>query len=290
MRVAFTTVLDNKYLVGFLITLNSMLRVSKDFDYDIIILEWGELSNISKEVILKLYNKVYFKKVNCELYQNQEYDDTWRKWTYNCNYRFDIFTLDQYDRVVFFDSDIIFEIDVNELLKYDVDFGACGAGLGRVTQIGDIEGFDGGIMSIGKKYLNKQTRDELIKIANSPAPNDKSIKTNKWVSDEPILNTYFLDKITWLPEEFNFLVSKADNVNIKRSNNYQFTGYNKPWYSNKLEEQFNEFAFDCIKKNDKTFMTKIVLRKIVNKYNFEVQDLLLKNIDIKKYPTLNPIT
>ena len=58
MKIAFTTVLDDKYLSGFLITLNSMLRSSKNFNYDVIVLEWGELSDESKEVIRSLYDKV----------------------------------------------------------------------------------------------------------------------------------------------------------------------------------------------------------------------------------------
>jgi hypothetical protein len=286
LKVAFTTVLDDKYVVGFLITLCSILKSSKNFNYDIIVLEWGELSDENKNIILSLYDKVQFRKVEAHLYQDHEYDETWRKWTYNCNYRFDIFTFTEYDRVVFFDCDMIFEIDVEEILKYDVDFGSCEAGLGRVTQIQSRMGFDGGLMSIGKKYLNHKIREDLLQIANSPAPDDDNIKTNKWVSDEPILNTYFLDKITWLPEMFNLLISKVDNHNINKQNNYQFTGHNKPWYGTTFKEQFSEFAFDCVKRNEKPFMLNIILRKIISKYNIVVKDLLSRGIDINTFPKL----
>lgn len=283
MKIAFTTVLDDKYMPGFLMTMNSMLRVSKNFSYDVIILDWGELSDENKTVIRSMYEKIIFKTVDKHFYENHQYDETWRKWTYNCNYRFDIFTFTEYDRVVFFDSDILFEIDVDEILKYEVDFGSCAAGVGRVTQIGDRLGFDGGIMSIGKKYLNENTRKDLLDIANSPAPFDPHIKTKKWVSDEPILNTYFLDKMVWLPEEFNMVISKINNTNIKRKNNYQFTGHNKPWYGNKLEDRFSSFNFSEIVKNETPYMVKVILRKISNKYDTEVKYLMEGGIDINKY-------
>jgi lipopolysaccharide biosynthesis glycosyltransferase len=92
MKIAFTTVLDDKYMIGFLVTFNSMLRASKNFNYDVVILEWGDLSDENKKIIKSLYDKVYFKKINTHLYENHKYDETWRTWTYNCNYRFDIFT------------------------------------------------------------------------------------------------------------------------------------------------------------------------------------------------------
>jgi hypothetical protein len=129
MKVAFTTTLDDRYLSGFLITFNSILRNSKNFNHDLIIFEWGNLSDDSKTIIKQFYDKVTFKSVETDLYENHKYDETFRKWTYNCNYRFDIFTLEEYDRIVFFDCDMVFEIDTDELLAYDVDFGASGVAL-----------------------------------------------------------------------------------------------------------------------------------------------------------------
>jgi len=284
MKIAFTTVLDDKYLAGFLLTLNSILENSPNFNYDIVILEWGDLSDNSKEVIKKLYKNVIFKMVDVDLYKNYDYDETFRKWTYNCNYRFDIFTLTEYDRVVFFDSDMIFEVDMEELLSYDVDFGASGKReIGRIPQIGDRKGFDAGVVTIGKKYLNQETRNELIKIANLPAPYDNEVKTNKWVSDEPILNTYFLDKITWLPENFNFLISQVTDDKIKTPKNYHFVGHNKPWYGNTLNKQFDNSVFFFLQKNVGNLMMRIILKKILIKYYKQKNILLSKGIDLNLY-------
>jgi lipopolysaccharide biosynthesis glycosyltransferase len=283
MKIAFTTVLDDKYLPGFLITFNSILRCSKNFNYDVIILEWGDLSDENKQVIQSLYDKVQFRFVDKELYKEHSYDETHRIWTYNCNYRFDIFTFVEYDRVVFFDCDMIFQIDVSELLEYDVDFGACAAQIGGVQQINRELGFDGGLMSVGKKYLNKETRAELLKIAELPAPYEKNLNSTKWVSDEPILNTYFLDKMTWLPDKFNFLIAKLDNVIINTPNNYQFAGHNKPWHSNILSEQFCPHVIESISNTTSGFyITKIVLAKLLRLFNKEMQNLKEKQIDIYK--------
>jgi lipopolysaccharide biosynthesis glycosyltransferase len=286
MKIAFTTTLDDNYLLGFLITLNSILRVSKNFNYDLVIFEWGSLSDESKSTIKQLYNKVIFKKINSKLYENHEFDDTFRKWTYNCNYRFDIFTMTEYDRVVFFDCDMIFQIDVDEILKYDVDFGASFLGDGRISQIDNRDGFDAGLMTIGKKYLNDKTRDELIKIANSPAPYCENLKTQKWFGNEPILNNYFLDKMVFLPENFNKIVSQVKKSELKEKNNYQFTGNIKPWDcidSNDPQKKLSQFTIRHIKDRNGGYFFLIIYNRLMAIVNDEIQDLIKKNINVYRY-------
>ena len=284
MRVAFTTILNDKYLSGFLITFNSILRSSKNFNHDLVIFEWGDLSNESKSIIKNLYNNVIFKSVETNLYENHKYDETFRKWTYNCNYRFDIFTLNEYDKVIFFDCDIVFQIDVDELLKIDVDFGACLTEKGKIPQIGDIDGFEAGLLIIGKKYLKDKTRRDLIDIANSEAPKIDFLETTKWTSDEPILNLYFLNKVKYIPRKFNLIVSEIQNNDFNKKNNYQYTGHNKPWYSDISERQFSAYALEKIALTaNSPIMFKIILKKLNGIVKREIDDLLVKNIDIYKY-------
>lgn len=285
MNIGFVTTLDDKYITGFLITLNSLLNSSPNFNYDIVILEWGELTQKSKDLISLVYKNVIYKSIDVESYAEHTYDNTWREWTYNCNYRFDIFLLSQYDKLVFFDSDILFEVNVEELLSYDVDFGASQTlEKNSILQIGPRSGFDAGLMLIGKKYLVPETKEKLLEIAKSDPPFEKDLKTQKWISDEPILNTYFLDKITWLPSKFNYIVSTIDSETLKTPNNYQFTGHNKPWYSDKLKYQFGDHVFwymnNTIGDNIKVILA---LKKLLKKYYFQVEDLLKKGIDIKSF-------
>jgi lipopolysaccharide biosynthesis glycosyltransferase len=283
MNVAFTTILNNKYISGFLLTLNSLLRSSPNFNCDIVIFEWGDLSDDNKNLIKGFYKNIIFKSVNTELYKNHSFDETFRIWTYNCNYRFDIFTLAEYDKIIFFDSDIIFQIDVDELINLDVDFGACFAEKDIVIQLND-NGFETGLLIISKKYLNSNVRDDLILIAESEAPTTKHVKGNKWISDEPILNFYFKDKVTIIPRKYNLTVSKVDNLDFKVKNNYHYTGENKPWLSNEIEKQFSEHAIEKIKEYHGPVLYNLVLYKLVNLVKCEIEDIFLnKKINIYDY-------
>ena len=281
-KVAITTVLDDKYLPGFLITMHSMLKSSKSLNCDLIILEWGDLCDANKSLIKTLYPNTIFKMVDVTSYSNHEYDDTWRKWTYNCNYRFDIFSFADYDRVVFFDCDMIFQIDMAELFALEYDFAAAPASKNQIQQINREIGFEGGLLSIGKKYLNSQTKADLIKVALSTPPPAR-VKTTKWVSDEPILNTYFLDKITWLPEKFNLTVDRITRDHFKTPQNYQFIGHNKPWYSSNLLEQFDYYVHETITKRNGKYLPSVLLKRLLHLYQVQVKDLQTKGIDIFKY-------
>lgn len=286
MKVALTTVLDDKYLPGFLITLNSMLECSDKIEHDLIILEWGELSEQSKNVIKLLYPRAIFKMVDVKAYDTHEYDTTWRRWTYNCNYRFDIFSFVEYDRVIFFDCDFLFQIDINEVINFNVDFGACPATKDQVLQINRAVGFDGGLLSVGKKFLTPQTKEALIKIATSSPPYDKKVKTNKWTSDEPILNTFFLDKITWLDTKYNIGTDRITKEWFNTPHNIQYIGHNKPWYGTDIGDQFDSFIFKSLTATCGAYMVPLILQQLLKTYKKQINSLKQKNIDVLKYSGL----
>jgi hypothetical protein len=140
-------------------------------------------------------------------------------------------------------------------------------------------------MTIGKEYLNKKTRQNLIDIATRDAPEEKHLKTKKWVSDEPILNTYFLDKISWLPKKYNMVISEIKNTDLNEKNNYQYTGPQKPWNSDIKTEQFSEFIISNISKNNKPYMVNVILTKLIKFVKNEIKFLKEKNIDVRNYYT-----
>lgn len=289
MKKALVTLLDDNYLPGGLITINSLVNSSPNLDCEIIIFEWGTLSESSKKLLKKVYNNITFKSVNKDLYNNCKYNEQWRVWTYNCNYRFDIFTLTEYDKIIFFDCDILFNINIEEVFQKTCRFAACPASKHQVKQINREVGFEGGLLLIDKVFLNEKTRNDLIDISLSTPPEDPYIKNRKWESDEPILNTYFLNKILnrskfdWLEEKYNFLLDRLTPDSFKSAKNYQFIGHNKPWYGNTLEEQFDYYILHKVRQKNSKFMVNVIFSKILHLYKVEVDKLRKLDIDIYKY-------
>ncbi len=268
-RFAFATTLCDTYVKGFLLTLCSILSTTKNFNYDIIVFEWGNLSLNNKELLRHFYKNIIFKKIEKNHYGKQIHDTSWRKWTYNCNYRFDIFTLTDYDRVIAFDSDILFEIDVNELLSYDVDFGACIMPYNFFTQHQTFNPkvFNAGLMSIGKKYLNERTKKDLIHISTTSPKLWSLTSSDLWFGNQPILNNYFYSNMFELPEKFNFLIDRISSLSFKTPKNYHFIGHKKPWNSNGfLEDKFDEHVFDSISGHQTTQM--LLLTRLTQKCDF----------------------
>lgn len=284
MKNCIVTILDDKYLSGFLLTLHSIIKSTQNIDFDIIVLEWGELSDDSKSIIGKIYDKIIYKKVDIDLYKKCYYDEQWRVWTYNCNYRFDIFTLVEYDKVMFFDCDILFNIDVKEILSHDVDFGACPAYPRTVNQTNKINNFGGGLLLVGKKFLNNDTRQGLIDVSLSKPIEDRALKGDKWISDEPILNVYFQNYVKFLPENYNLEIVKLTTERLKEKNNFHFVGHNKPWYGKRLNDRFDTFVFNTILTKTDNPSNIHVIKELLNIFNTTVKEIKeTYNIDIYEY-------
>ena len=273
MKYALTTTLNDAYFDGFLLTFNSILRTTADFNYDLVIFEWGELSDNNKNIIYKLYKNVIYKKIDQESYKNHKFKEIYRKWPYNCNYRFDIFTLNEYDKILYFDCDILFELSVDEILKYNFDFGACQMpNYKSYEQVKGAKIFNAGIMLVGKRFLNKKTKQELINLANTET---------EWTGNQPIFNNYFLDKMEWLPNCYNLI---SEDINFELFNkkvNYHFVGHKKPWNIDP-NERFDKYILHkiAITTNGNIILNKMIYKKINEKYISEFMSLKEKGINL----------
>jgi lipopolysaccharide biosynthesis glycosyltransferase len=267
MKTAFVTTLDDRFVPGFRVALNSLLRTTQNFNYDIIIIEWGNLSKQNKDSINTLYSKIFYHTVNEQSYSQSIFDKQHREWTYNCNFRFDVFTLAQYEQVVFFDSDIVFRTCLQSLLQEKIDFGAVPRPPGQILQIEQPHGFDAGLMVIGKKYLNPQVKLDLIEISQDQAPYDNRVSSRLWVGNEPILNNYFANKVTWLPLKYNLCTDAVTPDLLREQYNIQYIGKKKPWCSKDLDDQFDPYIIEAIGNKNGKYLTKILLKKLITIYH-----------------------
>ena len=242
MKTAFVTVLNDNYILGALTTFYSLIKNTPGFNCDIIILDWGDLSEHNKSKLRKIYNNITFRPIETHLYSKCTYDASDRLWEYNCNYRFDVFCITGYDKLIFIDTDFLIQTSVQPLIDIDCDFGVAESLSEYVPQYKGTECFDAGLMIVSRAYLNPQVRDGLIKLGLSPAPAMRNGST-LWSSDEPILNTYFekLNKKI-ISQQYNFLTSLLTKETDIYNNNFQFNGPLKPWMSTRLEDCFNEFT------------------------------------------------
>jgi lipopolysaccharide biosynthesis glycosyltransferase len=266
MSTVYITTLNNSFIQGALITINTLLKCCKSTS-EVKILYWEEITDYNKQLLSKICSNIKYQKIKTEDYPPAQFDINHRKWEYNCHYRYDIFDAEA-DRVVYFDCDIIFNTVLEELLSFNVDIGAVYRPPGTIVQIGDRSGFDAGILTIGKKYLNRKTKLELIQLSQQPSPIDRYIKSSNWVGNEPVLNTFF-NNASPLPTKFNLCTDVIDSNNIDEPNNIQFIGHKKPWSGTEVSEQFDEYIINKIVKNNGKFYSEIILKKLLKIYNRE---------------------
>lgn len=240
-NICFTTVLSDNYVQGALVTIYSILQSTPKFDYDFIIFDWGEVSAANKAMLKKLYNKITFKNVDKDLYVNCKYDSTYRQWKYNCNYRFDMFTLDSYDTVVFIDCDFLVLQNFNHLLNKNIDFGAVLSNKEYVPQLTSDKCFSAGLLIVGKRFLSDKVRNQLIELSMKEPPKS-NLNTNLWMSDEPILNNFFIDYLTPIHHKYNSLLYKYEPDTICKKYNVHFNGTKKPWNTREFSQYVNEFT------------------------------------------------
>lgn len=162
-------------------------------------------------------------------------------------YKLKLFSLTQYDRVVFIDSDVICLGDISLLISKDLeDYEICAAKDYGIKLNDNI--INSGVMVINKSTMSNKTYQEMIDLTKINF--DKNAKDNNGNgSDQFIINEYFKNnkKIYYLDIKYNTLKriflhhKKLWNKTEKDVRLLHFVG-NKPW--NKDNKELDYFSLN----------------------------------------------
>jgi lipopolysaccharide biosynthesis glycosyltransferase len=264
MKIAFVSTLSKGYVLGFKVFLKSILINNPTINIPYVVFNEGDLDQDCYNEIKGIYDNVIFKDINFASYKDCKFKNL-RNWNINPANRLEIFTLEEFDKIIFFDVDMLCLGDISYLLNVNCDFGGVKHPMHesiemQKTFIYDKEvGFNGGLLIVSKKFLNQQTISGIKEIINS----------HTWFGNQSSLNIYFKDQITFLPEKYFQSTPFMTFENIKTSVIWHFAGNKKPWegatFDGKsfeiLKEKYNNHVLKCT-----SFPVLIKVQKEYEKY------------------------
>ena len=232
MKRALVTQTTDSFAFGTKLLLKSFLHFNK-FDDDIIVMyKSGQLSKENRDRIKSEFDVIFHRCTDPDIRFNGK-----RKWAINAASRFDIFKL-PYDRILYYDSDIVITDDVSQFIDNTGDFVACAYTQKMIRDqfrtndnMTDCNAhlFNAGVLSIGKKYLTDSTYNDLIKIA----------KTQNWPGNQGILNKYFSYDCTLMSNAYNLIISEVTETNLQKCRALHFVGHNKIWNKGSYVSKFD---------------------------------------------------
>ena len=244
-NIAFLLALNDQFILSMKVFLLSLLHTNKNFSNDILLLSDGNLSESNVNACKKIYKNI--KVINAKKDDYVLCKKTKQTWGYNLYYRFDVFDMGNlgYDRIIIFDSDMVFLKPIDDLYSHNYDFAACEKYLNipEIYPDNPLEQakkrFNCGLMSISNRLLNNNVKKDLIEIASKQS----------WTSDQPVFNLYFADTVSYLSQKFNVVSSIATQKNLHDAVILQYHGFKKPWDSDNPQECFGDDVKNEIKKN-----------------------------------------
>lgn len=230
MKIAYVSTLTEDYVLGLKVFIKSILLNNPATNFDYVVLEEEPISEKSKAELKKLYGNFKFKNIELTDYTNISFSGI-RQWKINPANRLEIFTLSEYDKVIFFDVDMLCTGDISILHTTPGDFLACYHPMANIERdmLGFIDGFNCGVMVIDKKYLNQQTVKDMFNI----------MKSKQWLGNQSTFNLYFKNEYKLLPKEYFLSTPFINETNFVNAKIFHFAGEVKPW-SNLETQPTNE--------------------------------------------------
>lgn len=189
MKTALCTLLDDNFVIGFKAFVKSLKKWHPEVNYDFLIIDVG-LSDENKSYMKLCYDNLVFIKPDYKNYSDvnmSKTSDVLKK-TY---YTLELFSFEAYERIIFFDMDMVITGDISEVLNCKEDFAAVKGYNAKADEMrGDI---NSGMFVVGEKYLNQATYRALLNIA----------KKGFSMPDQKTINIYFKDKMKYFNKRYN---------------------------------------------------------------------------------------
>jgi len=219
----FVTVCNKEYLIGFEVMLKSLIDnnprvITDNLPFVIITNDLNPEDLVTSRTI---YNNIHIKRFDNSKYSQIE-ELKKKQMAFGDYTKYEIFSLTEFKKIIFLDSDITILGNIDYLIDFKESFGC-------VREL-FIDQYNTGVMVIGNKYLNPKITEDLINLTNVYGITEHL--------DQDIINNYFVDIITPIPIEYNYLkiYSKEIFQNTGLPNYIKIIHYivKKPWQQKPL--------------------------------------------------------
>lgn len=213
MKTAVVYIVNSNYLKPLICSLKS-LYINGQLSCDIVIMHTDNLD--FKAIPMSKNHNIIFKRIpdynECSKYFS-------RNWGISPVCKFEVFKLNEYDKVLCLDSDTIILNNISDIFNFNGDFNiSCAEYKNNLVYNNEQIGFNAGVMVIGKTYLNEAVRDELMNI----------VQAKKFSGNQIPLNLFFADKIDPMPISYNTTLDLLSRIYFNDIKILHFIEY-KPW-------------------------------------------------------------
>ena len=261
MKYAYVTVLStNNYYKGVVALFESIKKTNTKINNFVVIVNEDIYDYIINDFISRGYIVKKKKKLQFDFVKNNNYQ-YWQ----NTFDKFYVFDLEEYDKIVYLDSDMYIARNIDELFNYP-HMSAAIAGKDMVNSWVEL---GSGMMVIKPK---QHTSEKLIETL-------KNTKFDKDIGDQDVIEAYYdwKNQNLSISENYNLFASFIDyyinnlGYNVNEIGVVHFIGSVKPWMLNKRERQI--FLEERKEKNE------VYYAQFFNKY-IDIIDSIGKKLSI----------
>jgi lipopolysaccharide biosynthesis glycosyltransferase len=227
---AIVYILESSYIKDFQVSLYSLIKYNKISSDIIIFYDTESTKNKLEPFTSKLNVRAIYKKIDTEVYSDCNFHSINRRWEFNPAYRFEIFTLNDYNSVLYLDCDTLICGNIDELINTQCDFGACLLSPATTKYYSQGNGFNAGVLKIGKKYLQPEIRSKITAYCR-----DKLNLSGNQI----ILNKFFENKKQTLPQIYNVTTDLLTDSLLRDGKIFHFIGECKPSQHTFIESYAN---------------------------------------------------
>jgi len=231
MNKAIVYITNLEYLNLFKISLYSLITHNNVLCPVVVFYDTKKTLEELKKIKNKLKNiNFIFKKLKLKSYEKLNFFNKNRDWALSPATRFEIFNL-KYDKILYLDCDTLIVDNIEDIFNNKGSFVACKLNTTISHKYAQQNGFNAGVLLIGKKFLKTTVYKKLIKFTYL----NKNISGN-----QIILNSFFSKHVNFISQIYNVTSDLLTEKLLNEGKIFHFIGDKKPL--NNLQDSFNEYV------------------------------------------------